>query len=444
MATKFKFNQLSNIYYLLGSAAILLVILFVFYFSYSSFHFFTNQNNAIVITYADNISLAHQILIDKFNKLNEGKIKVEPIDLPFNKFSTNERKELLTRSLRSKSKKLDLFAIDLIWSTRFAKWAEPLDNYFGKKEQEKILPLALQSCKTQDRLVALPMYLDVSIMYYRKDLIRNLKNGNALEKRLHEGITWDEFIEISKNFNLDKNPFYIFPADNYEGLVCSYMELLLNQAPKIFVKEGFNVNTNENFVALSYLSNFIHKYNITPQIVTQFKENNCYEYFIKNNAVFLRGWPSFTKDFKNQLHDEKIDTLLIKVPLPHISGTEGKSVLGGWNIMISKYSDHKNESIKFAKFLLEEDSQKILYENGAYLPVIKIVYNEEYYSHYPELKFDKKLLENGIHRPFLENYTKLSDIISFYTNKTLKGELSIKEALIQANESISTGRLLIR
>jgi multiple sugar transport system substrate-binding protein len=32
---------------------------------------------------------------------------------PFQKFSTNERKELLTRSLRSKSDRIDIFSVDL-------------------------------------------------------------------------------------------------------------------------------------------------------------------------------------------------------------------------------------------------------------------------------------------------------------------------------------------
>ena len=115
-----------GLFILISVLAILLFIL-----SYSLFPFNSSpsvESQLVIIKYADNISPAHQTVVNNFNKEYEGRIKVETINLPFTKFSTNERKELLTRSLRSKSDKLDLFAIDLIWSARFAKWAESLDK----------------------------------------------------------------------------------------------------------------------------------------------------------------------------------------------------------------------------------------------------------------------------------------------------------------------------
>src|SRR5512140_3173445 len=74
------------------------------------------------VYFADNISKAHRVIIAEFNKRHAGSIEVVPVDLPFDKFSTNERKELLARSLRSKSDKIDIFAVDLIWVPRFARW----------------------------------------------------------------------------------------------------------------------------------------------------------------------------------------------------------------------------------------------------------------------------------------------------------------------------------
>lgn len=85
------------------------------------------------IYYADNISRAHQIVIDRFNEKYEDKIEVVPIDLPFIKFNTNLRKELLARSLRNRNTLIDVFAIDQVWNARFAKWAEPLTPYFPAK-----------------------------------------------------------------------------------------------------------------------------------------------------------------------------------------------------------------------------------------------------------------------------------------------------------------------
>ncbi|MCD6205288.1 MAG: hypothetical protein J7L22_06465, partial [Candidatus Marinimicrobia bacterium] len=41
--------------------------------------------------FADNMSAAHLKIIDNFNKLYAGSIEIIPIDLPFSKFTTNER-----------------------------------------------------------------------------------------------------------------------------------------------------------------------------------------------------------------------------------------------------------------------------------------------------------------------------------------------------------------
>lgn len=159
-----------------------IVLAGIFYSTLYSFSNLTKNDSEIVITYADNISSAHKYLIEKFNKINKGKIRIEPIDLPFSKFSTNERKELIARSLRSKSKKLDIFAVDLIWTARFAKWAEPLDKYVTPNDTTDILSQPLESCKFNNHLFALPIYLDIGTIFYRKDLIKQIPNYKAFEK----------------------------------------------------------------------------------------------------------------------------------------------------------------------------------------------------------------------------------------------------------------------
>ena len=145
-----------------------------------------------------------------------------PVNLPFSKFSTIERKELLTRSLRSKSEKLDIFAVDLIWVPRFAKWCEPLDSYFSADEKRRLLRDAMRSCVFEGTLVAMPMYLDIGHMYYRWDIIRRLSDATAIEKRLQESISWREMAHPRRWLAYMNKPFFIFPAKDFEGLVCNY------------------------------------------------------------------------------------------------------------------------------------------------------------------------------------------------------------------------------
>ena len=64
-------------------------------------------------------------------------------------------------------------------------------------------------------------------------------------------------------------------------------------------------------------------------------------------------------------------------PTPHFKNGQTVSVFGGWNLMISKYSPHIDESIIFIKYLLSEEAQKILHQEGGYLPINNLIYENE-------------------------------------------------------------------
>ena len=134
----------------------------------------THVDKVRKIYFSDNISTAHRKIISLFNEKYKDQIEVIPVNLPFEKFSTNERKQLLARSLRSKSTSLDIFAVDLFWVPRFAKWAEPLGDYFSDSDRENYLDYALETCFYEQKLVSIPLYIDIFGMYYRRDLLEQL------------------------------------------------------------------------------------------------------------------------------------------------------------------------------------------------------------------------------------------------------------------------------
>ncbi|MBN1302522.1 MAG: extracellular solute-binding protein [Melioribacteraceae bacterium] len=405
----------------------------------------TPEKQVIEIFYADNISATHQKVIDNFNRKHSGAIKVTPIDLPFWKFSTNERKELLTRALRSKSERIDIFAVDLIWASRFAKWCEPIELLSPQNDYKEFLNYSLESCIVDGKLYALPLYVDISIMYYREDLLSKIPDSEKVISKLKNSISWEEFIELAKYFDKEKNPFYLFPADDYEGLICSYFELILGQDINFFDNPAFDINSETPKKSLQLLVDLVNKYSVSPQIVSQYREQKCYEYFLTYNGVFLRGWPSFVKDNKNMMHDYNIEQYVKKAPLPHFNGKRTGSVFGGWNLMISQYSQHKEEAFKFLQYLTSEEAQEIMHNEGGYLPVLSVFYEDSIYlNKYPELTYMKKLLDNGMHRPFLKDYTRISDIISYYVHRAITKEVSVDEALIQADKMIKANKVIIR
>jgi len=113
--------------------------------------------------------------------------------------------------------------------------------------------------------------------------------------------------------------------------------------------------------------------------------------------------------------------------------------------MISQFSEKIPEVIKFAKFLLSEESQKIMYEEGGYLPINKKLYDDEaFVSQHKEIDFFKNLYKFGVHRPFMEGYTNVSDILSYFINRAIKGEISVNSALEEAELKIKEKAILVK
>jgi len=429
------------------TCVIIFCLLFVIVFFILPLDLDNKQDDVTKLYYADNISPAHKVLIDRFNNKYSGKIQIIPVNLPFTKFSTNERKELLARTLRSKSDRIDLFTVDIIWVPRFAKWCQPLDSAFPQEFQNQILDQVRESCYYKNRLVSIPLYTDISLMYYRRDIIEKLSDAAETEKKLKASITWKDFFQVQEKLSAlgISSPFYIYPADNFEGLVCCFYEGLAGQDGSYFSGDSVQLNTPAARKSLQLLVDLVNRNKMTPRVVTKFDEYQGYIYALQNDAVFVRGWPGFLKHYNFAPPSADKLAFIERAALPHFKGGKPTSVYGGWNFMISKFSAKRQAAIQFIKFSLQEENQKMLFDIGDFIPVNKSVYQDSLFlSKRPELVYYRKLLNQAIYRPQLANYTRLSDVISYYLHLAIKNEISVDEALTKASEIINSKKILVK
>ncbi len=404
---------------------------------------FVRRDDAPVVEiyFADRMSDAHRILIDEYNKLHEGKVKVIPIDFPNKDFTSNERKEILARSLRGEGDGIDLLAVDIIWVQRFAKWCEPLSGYFSARDLQRIIPEPLYSCYADGELYAVPLDLVEGVMYYREDLLRKLKGGEDAMRELQKPMTWPAFLELKRTLNW-KGPFYVFPAAEYEGMVCTYIENLLSLDPDYFSTTGFMFETPEGRRSLQLMVDLLGKDKACPQVAMKFTEFPSYEYFIRNDGLFVRGWNSFDKDFQEAPVDSVKESHLRKAPLPYLPGGRPAAVFGGWNLMVPKFSPKKDAVIDFVKFLLSDQSQEIFYTKGGFYPVVSSFYSDSsYLRKYPEIPWIKSLMRSGVHRPPKKDYTNYSKIMARYIELAMKQELPVDQALKSIDQAIQSEKL---
>jgi multiple sugar transport system substrate-binding protein len=86
-----------------------------------------------------------------------------------------------------------------------------------------------------------------------------------------------------------------------------------------------------------------------------------------------------------------------------------------------------------------------MYEEGGYLPTNKNIYRDQkFLNNNEEIIFFNNLLSSGVYRPFLEGYTYLSDIISYYLNIAIKSEMTVEKALEEAERKILAKEILVK
>jgi multiple sugar transport system substrate-binding protein len=426
---------------------LLVVVAFILSVYFTTDYFNSDSaSSATKIFYADNMNTAQKKIISLFNEIHKGRIEIVPIDLPFTKFATNERKEILARSLRSKTDKLDIFTVDVIWGPRFAKWCYKLDNDLDAKFITKFLPRAIESNKYNGDLISVPLYSDIGLMYFRRDLL--LKSGiteNEIQK-IKKSVTWVEFLKICQTVKDAGYPAYVYAADSFEGMICSFHEHLRDDLiHKIFNGDPVNLDHQEVYAALQFMVDLIHKYHYTPPEVVYFDEEKSKYFALHQNAVFIRGWPGFFLNLENTGEIQNRIKNIDVAPLPHIEGKNHTGVFGGWNLMISKYSKNKKEALEFLKFTSSLQAQKLLYSESGYFPVLEEVYSDqEFIAENPDLLYFLSILQTGKHRPYREDYTKISDIMSYYFHMAITKEISVKEAIKLTSEKINSRQAFIK
>lgn len=375
-----------------------------------------------------------QFLIERF--ANEQAVKVNLLRQPVD---TDQRRQELVIALEAEKDDPDVFLMDVVWIAQFAasSWLQPIDEYV---EADRLDPnvffqnVVNLADRYQGDLIALPIYVDGGLLYYRKDLLG--QHGiKAAPETWEQLVDWAEKIQQAIRKTLPGFHGFVWQGAQYEGLICNFLEFAGSNGGGIFV-EGDKVvlNIPENEVTAQFMRDLIHKYKISPlSTFTEMREEQVRETFQQGNALFERNWP-----YAWSLHQAPNSIVRGKTaiaPLPHFPSGKSVSTLGGWHVGISRFSDQKELSWKLVKFLTSYETQKELALRLGWNPGRKDIYSDpEVLKDMPHLARLKDVFENARPRPTLPYYTLLSEIIQRYLNSILAGKSTPKDALASAQE----------
>lgn len=309
--------------------------------------------------------------------------------------SATELHTLLVTKLLNRDTSIDVFLLDVIWPTEFAKFLEPLDDLLP--DRDAFFPGTVDACTVDGRLVAVPFNIDAGVLYYRSDLLA--KYGFAPPK------TWDELIAQSlKIVAGEGDPAlsgYVGQFDRYEGLVCNLLEL----------GGGDPADPRGVEIAKRLFAT------VMPRSALSMREPQSRAMFLQGECAFHRSWPSTWK-IANDPSQSKIAGRVGIAPLPG-----GVSTLGGWQLGLAAHSEKKEAAKAFIRYMISPDAQRnlTLWTSQTHSRMASME-DPEVLAKFPHFAELRKVLEGAKPRPKLANYHEYSDRLQADLYRDISGE----------------------
>lgn len=346
--------------------------------------------------------------------------------------TTDQRYEEYVEQLKRSDPAIDVYQIDVIWPGLMAEYFIDLKKFIPKEDIEQHFNTIINNNTVDGRLIGMPWFTDVGLLYYRKDLLAQY--GAQVPE------TYSELADTALHIQTEERKAghqgmwgYVFQGEAYEGLTCNGLEwIAAHNGGTIIDSDGnITVNNPQAVTAVDRAAGWVNT--IAPGRAINFREEDARLTFISGDAVFMRNWPYVW----NLLDANPMSPVAGKVdiaPLPK-GGAQGKgaSTLGGWQLAISKFSKNPEVAADLVRYLTSKEVQKNRAIEGSYAPTIRELYgNSEVLRASPVFAKLLPILENSVARPTSEAGAKYREVsTAFWTavHQVLEGKQTAAESL---------------
>jgi multiple sugar transport system substrate-binding protein len=251
-------------------------------------------------------------------------------------------------------------------------------------------------------------------LYYRTDLVRQAP-------RTPSQLIADAQAALKKDPGLKES--LAFEGSKYEGAVTVFIDFMgafgggLNPA---------HFDTAANLQALQFLHDVVYKYNIAPQAVTGWTEQNVQEAFTSGQAAFATNWP-----YVESLVNAKGSAVAGKtgyVPFPSVSG-RGVATLASDALAINAHSTHLPADVEFLQWLLAPAQQIGRAVASGDPPSVQAAYTPALFARAPYFRSDLTVFKAGVPRLVSANYLQISTDIQDMLSSVLANQVSPAQAL---------------
>lgn len=298
-------------------------------------------------------------------------VTVEALDTPD---LATDRLGLYLQFFEAQSSEVDIYQVDVIWPGDLAEHLVDLYEYGAAEVVPLHFPAIVQNNTVDGKLLGIPWFTDAGLLYYRTDLLE--KYGYS-----EPPANWDELEEMAQAIQdgerADGNQDfwgYVWQGNAYEGLTCDALEWIHSNDGGTIVSDDRKITIN-NPAAVEIVDQAAGWVGaISPPGVTGFGEEDARNMWQAGNAAFMRNWPyAFAL---GQADDSPIMDLFDVAPLPAGASGHGSATLGGWQVAVSKYSEHPDVAADVALFLASPEEQKIRAIDISNNPTVMSLYQD--------------------------------------------------------------------
>jgi trehalose/maltose transport system substrate-binding protein len=284
--------------------------------------------------------------------------------------SSSEQLSEMQRLLRLPKDAPDVFVIDVIWPGTLGPDLLDLSGYV-KGDAPTYLGALLKNDTVNGRLVALPFYVNVGMLYYRTDLLK--KYGYSKPPA-----TWDQLESMAARIQRGERAAgnrnfwgYVWQGGAYEGLTCDALEWQQSfGGGGIIAPDGtVTVNNPGTAQALRKAKGWVGT--ISPKGVLAYTESDSLAVFRAGNAAFLRHWSGALS--ANRTGEMPVSGRFSVSVLP--AGPHGRGqAMGGFQLAVSRRSAHPREAAELVAYLAGRAIQLRRAVTAGYLPTIPDLY----------------------------------------------------------------------
>jgi multiple sugar transport system substrate-binding protein len=370
--------------------------------------------------------------VSNCNKQSGGKYTISYQPLPQ---GADLQRQQLARRLAAHDPAIDIMGLDVTWEPEFATagWIVPWTGTYKAQAEAGTLVPALNTAIWKGQLVAVPDNTNTQLLWYRSDLVPTPPT------------TWAQMIADAEQLAKQGKPHYIeVQGAQYEGGTVWFNTMVASAGGTVLNPDATKVTLGAPAVqALSIMKQLASSTAADPSLSVQMENPNRLQ-MEAGNAAFELNYPFVYPGMK--LDNPKLYKVFKWALYPEVTpGVPAKVTIGGIDLAVSGYSQHKNLDFQAALCLRDAQNQLIGANVGGVPPTIASLYNNPaLFANYPFHADILQALENASVRPKTPVYQVVSIDISHLISppSSINPSATMKSMIGQLNNALQAKGLV--